>query len=222
MLCGHFSRNLVLLLTAGLVLSSAASAKEEGVKPSIKEMTSQKASEEVAAQIPDSGSFSDVNVHSVGLGIGQTKIDGDFSNHGDDKITPSLFYNYSASHSFDLLVELHTSKHKYNGESVRLTGLPIGVKAKIIHFDAFTPFVLGGLGFYYPSERRNINGQMVDSHSKATLGIHLGGGADLRLNRHYSIGVLGAYYDPFDIKQDGAPSVSGRYYKRLITGFYHF
>lgn len=222
MLCGYFSRNLVLLLSAGLMFSTLAVAKDDAVKPSIKEMTSQKASEEVAAQIPDSGSFSEINVHAVGLGIGQTKLDGDFSSHGDDKITPSLFYNYSASHSFDLLVEFHTSKHKLNGESVRLTGFPIGVKAKLMHFDAFTPFGLGGLGFYYPSETRRVDGRLVKSETKATLGIHLGGGADLRLNRHVSVGVLGAYYDPFDVKQDTGSKVTGRYYKLLITGFYHF
>lgn len=226
MLCGYFSRNLVFLLTVGLVLSTVALAKddkkEEAVKPSMKEMTSQKTSEAVAAQIPDSGSFDSINVHSVGFGLGQTKLDGDFSNHGADSITPSFFYNYSASHSFDLLLELHSSKHTYRGESVRLTALPIWVKAKIMQYDAFTPYIMGGLGFYHPSATRYINNEKVDSQNSVTLGLNVGAGAELRLNRHFSVGVIGAYYDPFDVKQNAGGPVSGRYYKLLITGFYHF
>lgn len=226
MLCGYFSRNLVFLLTVGLFLSNNALAKDErtdeAIKPSMKEMTSQKTSEAVAAQIPDSGSYDDIHVNSVGLGLGQTKLDGDFSDHGADSITPSLFYNYSASHSFDLMLEFHSSKHSYKGEKVQLTGFPIWVKAKIFQYDAFTPYVMGGLGFYLPSETRTIDNQKVDSETKVTLGVHLGAGADLRLNKHFSVGALAAYYDPFDVKQTVGSPVSGRYYKLLITGFYHF
>lgn len=200
----------------------AKDEKEENTKPSIKEMTSQKASEAVAAQVPNMDSLDAINTHSVGLGLGQTALDGDFSNHGADSITPSFFYEYSASHTFNLLVELHRTTHKLKNEKVILAGLPIWVKAKVLQYDAFTPFVMAGLGFYLPSETRIINDQALDSKTNTTLGLNLGLGSDLRLNRHFSVGLLGAYYDPFDVKQDTAPPVSGRYYKLLITGFYHF
>ncbi|EQC44412.1 hypothetical protein [Bacteriovorax sp. DB6_IX] len=91
-----------------------------------------------------------LKVHSLGVGIGQTFLQGDFKDHGEDKITADLFYNYSASHSFDFLANFHYSTHEYRKKKVTATGLALGIKAKMFNFDNFSPFATGGLGFYSP------------------------------------------------------------------------
>jgi hypothetical protein len=54
--------------------------------------------------------------HGLGLGLGQTFLFGDYSNHGDDKITMDFFYSYAASYSFDLIVNAHMSEHEHRNE----------------------------------------------------------------------------------------------------------
>jgi opacity protein-like surface antigen len=160
--------------------------------------------------------------HSLGIGIGQTFTAGDFDDTGEDKITWDLLYNYAASYSFDLLANFHHSKHEFAGRYTQLTSLNIGIKAKLYQIDNFSPFAVGGLGFYAPKVQRDLNGQLVESKTKVVFGYHFGAGGDLRLNDRVSVGLMGAYYNPFDVKQEGAPEVEGRYYKLLITAFYSF
>jgi hypothetical protein len=164
--------------------------------------------------------------HGIGVGLGETFLLSDFRRHGEDKITMDLMYNYLASHSFDLVVDGHYSRHRRLGEEVTLLGLAVGIKAKIFQFDAFSPFVVAGPGFYRPKVTRYIqqNGQQVSwtSQGKIVFGTHLGIGGDLMLNQRVSIGLLGQYHNPFDVKQTTGPEVEGSYFKFLMTLFMYY
>lgn len=195
--------------------------------PAIKDLTSTKKTDQASApttstsqapKLPNTG----LQRHSVGIGIGQTFIMGDFEDNGEDEISWDLLYNYSASHSFDLMVGLHSSKHEYKKQYARMRGLTTSFKGKLYYFDSFSPFGIAGLGFYSPKVRRVLDGRLVESESKFTFGYNFGGGADLKLNDHFTVGVLAQYHNPFDVKQDLGPEVEGSYFKLLITTLYTF
>jgi len=206
-----------VILTAGFSFSTQAK--------SIKSLTSKKSSKKVEKEVKQVKSLANkgLKVHSVGVGIGQTFLSGDFKDHGEDKITADLFYNYSASHSFDFLANFHYSKHEYRNREVTATGLALGIKAKMFNFDSFAPFAVGGLGFYSPKmKREQPNGQFIESESKITFGYHVGAGVDLDLNEKVTIGAIGMIHNPFDVKQDDQADVEGAYSKLLLTVFYKF
>lgn len=205
-----------VILTAGFSFSTPAK--------SIKALTSKKTSKKVEKEVKEVANMANtgLKVHAIGIGIGQTFMSGDFADHGEDKITADLFYNYSASHSFDFLANFHYSKHEYRKKEVLATGLALGIKAKMFNFDAFAPFALGGLGFYAPKMRRDINGTFEDSKSKITFGYHFGAGVDLDLNQRVTVGAIGMVHNPFDVKQDDQAEVEGAYYKLLLTVYYKF
>lgn len=164
-----------------------------------------------------------INMHSLGLGIGQSFLQGDFEKHGDNRITWDLYYSYSASHSFDLVANFHSNTHKFRQKKVRTTGLAFGIKAKVYQFDSFSPFGLAGLGFYSPKVVREVNGgELRESESKLVFGNHLGAGVDLNLNDKMTFGLLGHYHNPFDVKQEVGEEVEGSYFKLLITALYSF
>ncbi len=170
-----------------------------------------------------SGSNSEINLHSVGLGLGQTTLMGKFRDQGDSDITVDMFYNYVASHAFDLNVNFHYSKQPFKDQYVNLQGLAIGTKGKVVQFDAFSPFIIGGLGFYQPVVKRDIgDGVIKKSERKTVLGYHLGAGIDLRLNRHLVSGLLFHIHNPFDVKQEIGPEVTGAYVKLMLTLMYVF
>ena len=157
--------------------------------------------------------------HSIGLGLGQTFLNGKFKEYGDDKIAfPDLYYAYSASYSFDFLLNFHASKHEKTNRDVRLMGIVPAIKGKLYQFDAFSPYVLGGLGFYWPKWQQTT----IESDRKIVFGYTLGAGCDLKLNELFNVGVLVQYHDPFDVKQTNQEEVTGSYYKLLITGMYSF
>ena len=160
--------------------------------------------------------------HGLGIGLGQTFLLGDYGKNGNDKITADLLYSYAASYSFDILVNAHMSEHKSNSERVKTRGLTGSIKGRFVEYDNLSPFFLGGLGFYAPQARRNINGDHKWSDQKVTFGLNFGGGVDLRLNDHYVVGVLGQMHWPFKVQQDGQPDLKGYYFKLLITGMYLF
>ena len=160
----------------------------------------------------------EVNKHGIGVGLGQTFLLGSLQSKGDSQITGEIFYSYTASYSFDLLVNLHSSHHSYQGKDVWLKGLAFSIKARSYEFDAFSPYVIGGLGFYEP----RIAKDGVQSEKKTTFGFNAGGGVDLRLNRRVVIGILGQYHNPFDVKQDETEDVKGSYFKLLLTSMYLF
>lgn len=160
--------------------------------------------------------------HGLGFGLGQTFLLGDYDNYGNDKITFDLFYSYAASYSFDLLLNAHWSKHEDENEAMRVMGLAASIKGRVVEFDNLSPYFLGGLGFYAPQAKREINGTTQWSDQKVTFGLNFGGGIDLRLNDEYVVGVLGQMHWPFRLEQSDQPDLKGYYFKLLITGMYLF
>ncbi len=202
-----------------------AYSQEKQIKPNIHALTGEESAKKVHNNIPsasDSRIPNEVNKHSLGLGIGQTFLRSDFHDHGTDKITPDLYYNYSASYSFDFMANLHWSKHKYLNRDVTTKGLALAIKGKGFQFDAFSPFVLGGFGFYEPTATRLVNGVRTKTREQLVFGMNLGGGVELRLNEQATVGVIAHYHDPFDVRQENAPDLEGSYLKLLIMAMYTF
>lgn len=161
--------------------------------------------------------------HGLGFGLGQTFLLGNYSKHGNDKITVDVLYSYAASYSFDLLVNAHMSEHKDESEKMRLLGLTSSIKGRFVEYDNLSPFFLGGLGFYAPQARRNKSGGGTKwTDQKVTFGLNFGGGVDLRLNEHYVVGVMGQMHWPFKLQQENQSDLKGYYFKLLITGMYLF
>jgi len=160
--------------------------------------------------------------HGLGFGLGETFLLGKYSRYGEDKITMDVLYSYAASYSFDLLLNAHLSEHEDKSERLKTMGLTSSIKARIVEYDGFSPFLLGGLGFYAPQAKRSINGNNKWSDQKVTFGLNFGGGLDLRLNDHYVVGILGQMHCPFTVKQDEGSDIQGYYFKLLITGMYLF
>ena len=171
------------------------------------------------AESPPPGIPRTLQKSGFGIGLGQTFTQGDFRENGGDEITWDLLYNYSASYSFDMLISFHHSKHELEERYVRLSGLTIGIKGKLYHFDGLAPFVVGGLGFYVPIVKRATGGP---SEKEVIFGTHFGAGGDLRLNDKFTMGLLAQYHNPFDIQQKTGPPVEGSYFKLLVTTFYTF
>lgn len=163
-----------------------------------------------------------LNQHSFGLGLGQTFLMGNYAKHGEDKITMDLFYAYAASYSFDVVVNAHWSKHEDNAEEMHVRGLVGSIKSRLFEFDNFSPYIMGGLGFYAPKARRKVGTSYDTSDQKLTFGWNFGGGVDLRLNDEWTVGALGQLHAPFGIKQDDGPDVKGYYFKLLLTLAYSF
>jgi opacity protein-like surface antigen len=160
--------------------------------------------------------------HGIGLGLGETFLLGDYGKHGQDKITADILYTYAASHSFDLLIDAHSSEHKDNRERMRVRGLDAAIKARFVEFDNFSPFLLGGLGFYAPQAYRRVNTTYKWTDQKITFGLNFGAGADLRLNDKFVVGVMGTMHWPFKVAQDSGSDLKGYYFKLLLTGMYLF
>jgi len=206
----------VILLTGTCVFGKGA----------IENLTSKEKAEKVSEELQKVVSVPRIpnndRKHSLGIGVGQTFVAGDFNDHGEDQITWDLLYNYSASYSFDLLTNFHHSKHKFANQFTQLTSLNLGIKSRFYQIDAFSPYAVGGLGFYAPKVRRLVNGTIQETEAKLAFGYHFGIGGDLRLNEKITVGLLANYHNPFDVKQEQGPEVEGRYYKLLITAFYSF
>lgn len=206
-----------VVLAAGFSFNSSAQ--------SIKELTSKKTSKKVEKQVDQVAKLTGTALkqHAVGVGIGQTFLAGDFADLGEDKITADLFYDYSASHSFNFMVNFHYSSHDFKNTNTTIVGLAPGVKAKLYNFDAFSPYAVGGLGFYAPKlKRKNNEGKLENSETKITFGYHFGAGADLDLNSKVKVGAIFMLHNPFDVKQDEQAEVEGAYSKLLLTAYYKF
>lgn len=176
----------------------------------------------VTKPLPPRNIGSEVQIHSLGIGLGQTFLLGDFGDNGEDKITADLLYAYKASHSFDFYANFHTSTHKLRSTESTITGLALGIRGRAYQFDAFAPYAIAGLGFYQPSLKRYVNSVLTETEDKIIFGVHLGAGADLQLSRRMSVGVVAHYHNPFDVQQDAGPDVEGAYFKLLLTAMYHF
>lgn len=173
--------------------------------------------EEVSNEVK-SAATRQINQHGIGFGLGQTFLLGNFQNFGDNKITGDIFYTYTASYSFDFLVNLHASDHSFKNKDIHLRGLTFNIKGRSYEFDNFSPYFIGGLGFYQPV----IIKDGEESEAKNTFGFSLGAGTDLRLNHHFAVGLLAVVHNPFDIKQEDTEDVRGSYFKLLLTTMYLF
>lgn len=206
-----------VVLSAGLVFSAQAQ--------SIQDLTSGE-SEKKSGQTKSSStsrSATKLHAHHIGLGIGQTFLKSSFGDNGDDKIAiPDLYYTYTASRSFDFLANFHTSKHKQEGREVNMTGLALGIKGRFYQYDNFSPFLVGGFGFYRPKLKRMIGQNLENSEGKFTFGMHFGAGAELVLNDRVTVGTILHFHNPFSVQQDNQPEVDGSYYKVLLTALYSF
>ena len=166
-----------------------------------------------------------LKVHSLGIGLGQTFLNGHFDDNGLSGVTADLYYNYSASHSFDLNINAHYSKHERGQLKTYIAGLALGIKGKFYHFDSFFPFAIAGLGFYIPSITKQTSNSLTETDSNVTFGAHFGAGSELKLNNRFTIGLVMHYHNPFDTEQtlgSELVEVKGSYYKLLITTLYSF
>lgn len=159
--------------------------------------------------------------HFVGFGLGQTFLRSDFQDNGQNSITPDIHYDYEASHSFDFTTNLHFSRHKHQERYTQIFGLALGVKGKLFQFDYFSPYLMGGLGFYIPKLKRDSGEELQETKSQSVLGIHFGAGAELILNYKVKVGIFLHYHNPFDVKQDVGRKVEGSYYKLQMIGYYN-
>lgn len=206
-----------VVISAGLILSAHAQ--------SIQDLTSKESEKKTGhtKKRPSARSATRLHTHHIGLGIGQTFLKSGFGDNGDDKIAiPDLYYTYTASRSFDFLANFHTSSHKQEGRKVNMTGLALGIKGRFYQYDNFSPFLLGGFGFYRPKLKRMIGQNLVNSKGEFTFGMHFGAGAELILNDRVTVGTLMHFHNPFSVQQDGQPEVDGSYYKILLTALYSF
>lgn len=186
----------------------------------VKALTSKKSAKKVAQELPSASFGTGLKKHSFGIGVGQMFLRGGFADHGNNKMSVDLYYNYGVSYTFDLLTNIHYNKSDKLGNSVVLQGLTTAIKFKLYQIDEFSPFIFAGLGIYYPEEKRYVDGTLQDAKSQATMGWNLGVGADLRLNDKFMIGMLFHYHDPFDVEQDIGPNIRGAYSKLLVTLLY--
>lgn len=162
-------------------------------------------------------------VHGIGLGIGQTMLFGDFSDHGDDELAFDLFYQYRASYSFDFLANFHTNTYKKDdNQKTDLTGITFNIKGRLYDFDAFAPYFTGGLGFYWPKVTRYSGSNLLESENQMVLGFNGGFGADLQINEYFSFGFAGIYHHPLNVKQDNQQSVNGSYFRLMAIATMHF
>ncbi len=215
------------VLMAGVFILSQQPlhAEEAQVKPNIGNLTSESTAKKVNNNIPtptEPRIPNEVNKQSIGIGLGQTFLRNDFADNGNDKITPDIYYNYSASYSFDFMANLHYSKHEYLNRNVTIRGLALSIKGKGYQFDAFSPFILGGFGFYLPSATRLVNNTPTQTRDQLVFGMNLGAGVELRLNSEVTVGVIAHYHDPFNVRQEFGPELNGSYMKLLLVGMYTF
>lgn len=203
----------------------AKAAPKRGLPPAKKINTPSEVAHDEAVEADSSSSAPSprgIHTHSLGAGIGQTVLLGNYSKYGDDKIAMDLFYAYAASYSFDVLVNAHWSKHQDKGEKMVVKGVSASIKSRLFEFDNFSPFVLGGLGFYAPRAQRRGGGTKTWTDEKITFGLNFGGGVDLRLNESWTIGAMGQMHWPFAVKQDSGSDLKGYYFKMLLTLMYTF
>lgn len=208
----------------GVSFSAQAQGQDQQVKPNIHNLTNDKTAQKVNNSIPSASERipGSIHKHSLGIGVGQTFLRSDLAENGNDKITPELYYTYSASYSFDFVANLHYSEHSYLNREATIRGLALAIKGKGFQFDAFAPFVMGGFGFYLPSVKRIQAGIPTETRSQLVFGMNLGVGVELRLNDEATVGVIAHYHDPFDVRQDVGPELEASYMKLLIIASYTF
>jgi opacity protein-like surface antigen len=120
------------------------------------------------------------------------------------------------------MANAHWSNHSYLNRESTARGLALAIKGKGYQIDAFSPFVFGGFGFYYPSATRLVGSELLETRSQLVFGVNAGGGVELRLNSKVVIGAIFHYHDPFDVRQEVGPTLQASYLKLLFTVLYTF
>ena len=214
---------LTPVLMAGVSLN--AFAEEKQIKPNIHQLTSEQAAKNSNSENSvnnESRIPGEIHKSSIGIGIGQTFLRSDLASNGNDKITPDIYFNYSASYSFDFMANFHWSHHEFLNRSTTIRGLAMAIKGKGFQYDAFSPFAFGGFGFYLPGATRIVNGVPTATRDQLVFGINAGVGVELKLNSNVTVGVIAHYHDPFDVRQEVGPQLEGSYMKLLVTALYTF
>jgi len=189
-------------------------------KPSIQSLTSRETASTVESDLPSSESYGSFNNrHWISTALGQTHLMGDFYKTGDNAMGYDIFYNYIASSQFDFTANFHYSEHERNDEWLKLPSFNVGIKYKFYEKDSLNLFTLGGLGFYYP---KAMHSDGIETESRATAGIHVGTGIDLKLNPDLGMGFMGHFHKPFTIKQENTRDVSGAYFNLMTYLSYNF
>jgi len=94
----------------------------------------------------------------------------------------------------------------------------MSVGYNFFNLDAFYASVFGGLGFYLPSAKRNVNNTLLETESKLVFGTNFGIEALLKLNAKHAFSMRYHYHNPFDLNQDLGGSLEG-HYTILSTNF---
>src|SRR3990167_159982 len=136
----------LMVLSMSFFIFAANSAETTTVEKKTEEKVTEK-KEEVKATEPATSSQSsgssnsrEIHKHAVGIGIGETFLFGKFEPYGDNGITGELFYSYTASYSFDLLIGIHNSSHSYKDSTVHLKAYTASIKGRWVEYDSFSPF----------------------------------------------------------------------------------
>ena len=160
--------------------------------------------------------------HQVGLGVGNTILNGDFADYGEDKITFDGFYSYLKAKPFYPLLNIHHFKSKSGQQYFTSTALVSSIAYDMVEYDGLTlsPFV--GLGFYRPYAKRFVGSTLVTTNKKMVLGTTLGLNVKLDLNPLWAFAFLFQYHNPFDKRQDIGPDFEGHYVKLMAALFYRF
>ncbi len=228
----RISKNILsLVFVTGLFISATSSAQNYSIenpnnKP-VKRKVVPKPAPATPTPIPAPSMPSDPTPpaylrHSVTFAFGQSYLFGDFSDLGEEKVIVDLFYHYRASYIFQFQLNIHSHEFTLSGQSIRLSSANAAIKAKLYDFDSFAPYILGGLGLYWPEADRFIGSTLTNTDSDTTMGLNFGAGMDLYLNQRFATGFLLHYHLPFRLKYDDQPSLSGHYMKLLVTLTYSF
>lgn len=159
-----------------------------------------------------------IHSHTIGYGVGQTFLFGDYKDIADNHLGHQFFYSFKTSYSFDFSSGIHLSRHDEDNRDLKMAALWTNIKATFFDFDTFAPFVTGGFGFYWP----RVEAGPLESKSKTVFGINFGVGADLQFNSHWAIEFLTHFHKPFATRYENNQKIKGSFFNILIALLYTF
>jgi hypothetical protein len=156
------------------------------------------------------------NKHFLSLGLGHISIYRDFNDYGESGLLPSFIYSYEREKKYFPVLELHHYKNNYRGMFFSTSSINFALGHNLINVDSFYLSPLIGLGIYLPKVKRPIDGQLLDTESKAVFGANLGIDSILKLNESYGVGFKYQLHAPFSIKQVIGEELHGHYSTLII------
>lgn len=165
--------------------------------------------------------------HSVGIGLGQVLLMGDFSKNFSDGLGLKLTYGYEASDMFGLLASFGFSSHSNADASntLLIKGFQPDLKVNFAYIDKLVLYGFTGFGIYRVNEALARNAGAV-----WTLGFELGTGFLLNLDNHFSFGSALGFNNIFG-KTDSATvnasapngiTIGGTFLSITLNGVYTF